>query len=57
MAVVRVVGVSLVLRVALDDVSVTEWRLVHHESNYYLLKLHSMTSVLLNGGEYRCIST
>ena len=36
--------------VALDDVSVTEWRHHHLEGFRLVIALHSMTSVLLNGG-------
>ena len=39
--------------VALDDVSVTEWRLIGVLISPDAIKLHSMTSVLLNGGRYR----
>ena len=43
-------GCKAVRVVALDDVSVTEWRLDRVAYNDAKVLLHSMTSVLLNGG-------
>ena len=37
-------------RVALDDVSATEWRICSGIVCHFLLLLHSMMSVLPNGG-------